>query len=503
MELQLKYSEVFTPETLYENYIEDKLEQDLVIPDYLSSAQKIIQCEARTVILDKSVSEDKITLDGLCIWKIMYLSEEDMMIHTLNCEKNFTEHFSLGKSGGMLRYKIKTKNVVCKLQSAQKAVCRATVCIAVQLTEQQAQTVVTGVEDESVQLRQMYVDAMIPVAEKECEFKVTGEIQLKHRKDVEVHKACSVLQIKERRSMDGKVLLKGSCKSRIILVSKEDRFAECVETETMFSQVFEVEKAKEGCVVIAGTEVLECDTQIGEEDGRQLLIIHTTALAQINLFYPEKLALTADAYHPEYELQCDMKQVPYYSKVLSVDVPIRCSQNVPMNANGIDVLYSDAEGEVDKITVQDGLMVIEGKVLITVMSLLDNEVMRTAFTLPFQTTRKSEDFFARMKCEAQISIDEIGYLITGESEMEISCECKLHLNVFLVSKSEAIAALALTERPVEHQMSSPLVLYYADAGEDLWEIGKKYRVPIRTLMENNHLECEEIKDSCLLFVTKR
>ena len=56
MELKLNFDEVFYPQTIYENYIEDKLEGDLILPDYLSSAQKIIHCEANPVVLNKSIT---------------------------------------------------------------------------------------------------------------------------------------------------------------------------------------------------------------------------------------------------------------------------------------------------------------------------------------------------------------------------------------------------------------------------------------------------------------
>ena len=502
MEMQLKFTEVFAPKTLYENYIEDKLEHDFVIPDYLSSAQKIIQCEAKTVILDKNIHEDKIILEGLCIWKILYVSEEDQMLHSISCEKNFSEHFSVDMSG-TLRFKVKTKNVLCKLQSSQRATCKATICIAVQINENENHSVLSDVSNESVQLRKNCVSVLSPIAEREFEFKSTGEIVLKHRREMQVHDANAEVIIKETRCLDRKIMIKGVCKNRVILISKEDCFAECLETETVFNQVFDVDGMTESSVAAVSIEAGECDTTINEEDGQRLLLVNTTCLAQISAFQTQAINFATDCYHTEKEVVSEKIGVPYYSKIVCNDLAVKCSRNIPMNAAGIDIFYNESQGEVEKISAQDDLLIIEGKVNVTFLYLLNREIVRSTYSLPFQATRRIDGTFARMKCDAQIVVEELGYLILSDTEIEINCECKIFLNAYLIDECNGIGQLSLSDQPVEKMMKTPLVLYYADAGEELWEIGKKYRVSMQTLLKSNQLQCEKLEKPSLIFISKR
>ena len=503
MEMQLNYTDVFSPEIIYENYIEDKLEHDLVIPDYLCSAQKIIHCEADAVILNKTLTDDKITLDGVCIWKIMYMSEEDSLIHCTTCERPFTEHFGISQSAGTLRYKIKIKNVVCKLHSPQKASCKATLCIAVQLTGNKSQTIVAGTSDDELQLCRRVSDAVIPVEECEREFKVVGEIALKNRREVEVHKAHSTLIIKERRCLDDKVIIKGVCKSNVVLISKEDCFAECVETETSFNQVFDVTGVNEKCIATAIVDAMECDTSINSEDGQQLLMVNTTVVAQISVFNSKQLCFITDAYHPTFDIKSETQTVPYYSQILCTDMPVHCTQNVRMQTNGIDMLYTEVDGEVEKISVQDDLMIIEGKVNISFVSLLEDEVSRNTYSIPFQTTRKSEGAFERLKCDATIAIDNLNYLILNDTEVEVNCDCKIALTAYMIEEQQTFVRLEQLGERQEHPMSSPLVIYYGAAGENLWDIGKKYGVPISVLKENNEIEQDVLEEEKLIFISKR
>ena len=56
MDLQSTYNNVYSPEIIYENYIEDKLEHNLVIPDYFCAAQKIVHCEANAIVMNKNIT---------------------------------------------------------------------------------------------------------------------------------------------------------------------------------------------------------------------------------------------------------------------------------------------------------------------------------------------------------------------------------------------------------------------------------------------------------------
>jgi hypothetical protein len=140
------------PKLMYENYIEDKLEQDLIIPDYYCSARKIVCCEAQTKVTNKGFSDNKVFLEGMCVWNIMYLSEEDGALHHIRCEKPFAEYFNVSCSQGNIRYKIKTKNVSCKLQSSQRGECKAILCIALKVSDNVNCKLLNGKTEQDIQL---------------------------------------------------------------------------------------------------------------------------------------------------------------------------------------------------------------------------------------------------------------------------------------------------------------------------------------------------------------
>ncbi len=503
MEQKLKYDDMITTEIVYENYIEDKLEQDLLIPDYLCSARKVVRCEAWATITSKSLLQDKLVLDGICKWNVLYLSEEDELLHRVSCEKTFSEYFATDVSEGSVKYKLRVKNVQCKLQSPGRAECRASLCLAVKVTQNKKQKVLSASQEPMLQLLQNKKTVFEPFAESEKEIKIVGEILKKGKRECDIHSPSASIQIKECRCSEDKILVKGICKSKAVFISKEDMHAETAETETAFSQMFEFAGINENSFVSVTAEVKECDTSMVDEGGQEILLVNTSALLCLSVSNKREIVVVSDAYHPEYMLEINKTKMQYCADMFRLDVADKISHKVHLNTAGINIYCADLHGEIEKITVQDDLMVIEGKVTACFIYLLNGEVCCSSYPLPFQITKAMERKFEHLKCEAEIYVDDFNYIITGESEIEIGCSLKVLLNASLLESGEMIESVSITENSVEQVMSSPLVIYYGSKGEHLWEIGKKYCVPISVLKKNNEIEDDLLDKDKILFISKR
>lgn len=501
MDLQSTYNNVFSPEIIYENYIEDKLEQNLVIPDYFCAAQKIVHCEANAIVLNKNVSEDKVMLEGICVWKILYVSDEDNLLHHISCERPFTEYFTVTAGEGTLRYKVRTKNIVCKLQSPQRAECKATLCIALKISENKSKKILASTGDEQLQLLQTTAVAYEPKAECEKEFKIVGEISLKQQ-EADVYKATSHLMIRECRCVDDKVILKGICKNNIILISKKDRAAECVENETSFNQVIEMQGIDEKCFASTCLEVLECDTAISAETDQNVVIISTSVLAHISAYYPHEFDWISDAYHPAFDLMCKKETIQYYSQIKTAEIATRISQQIHQKTKDMVVLYTESRGEIEKISVQDNVMIIDGKVMVSFVYKIDDEICHNTYSMPFQTTKVLDDKFERLKCEAELVVDNLNYIILNDTQIEVTCDCRVLMTAYMLQEENVMVEIDLDEETHEQVLSTPLVIYYGVKGEKLWDIGKKYYVPIEVLKKNNELTNDVLDKDTLIFVSK-
>ena len=54
------------------------------------------------------------------------------------------------------------------------------------------------------------------------------------------------------------------------------------------------------------------------------------------------------------------------------------------------------------------------------------------------------------------------------------------------------------EKPVERDGDYALKLYFADDGEDIWDIAKKYKTSVSAVMEENDLGGDSVSGRMLL-----
>lgn len=502
MDLKTNYKDIALPKTLYENYIEDKLEQDLIIPDYYCSAQKIVHCEADAVIHSKNITDDKVIFEGVCTWRLLYLSDEDNALHHITCEREFTEIFSAPSVNGCVRYKIKPKNVLCKLQSASRAECKAMLCLAVKIEGQEEQKLLAGSAEDCLQLKEEKTTHYEMKANCEKEFSLTGEISLKRRQEYDIYKIIPEIILRESKCYDGKIVIKGICKNKVILLSKDDCDAETVEIETAFTQLVESDAVCEGWYACMHCHFADSDASFVGEGEENVLTVRNTVIASIDVYCKREVSVISDAYHLERELDCQRQEFEMYRDIQETEALTHLSQRVHLDTKDMSVLYFESHSEIEKIDVQEGVMVIDGTLKVCCAYALNNSVYHKSFSFPFQSTRQLDHPFERLKCEAYAGVDNFNFIILSDTEMEIGCDVRISMTIYTLGQYNGIVDLQAGEPKSEKILKTPLVVYYGSKEENLWEICKKYSVPISTVMENNELTNETLLEDQLIFITK-
>lgn len=81
MELNLQRQTVTVNEAVYSGAVEQPLECDVLLPDYCPDIQKILRCEVSPSLLSAPVSGEKLTVDGMAVVHLYYLSEDGCLRH--------------------------------------------------------------------------------------------------------------------------------------------------------------------------------------------------------------------------------------------------------------------------------------------------------------------------------------------------------------------------------------------------------------------------------------
>ena len=81
------------------------------------------------------------------------------------------------------------------------------------------------------------------------------------------------------------------------------------------------------------------------------------------------------------------------------------------------------------------------------------------------------------------------------------CELKIDISVFSTMGDHLISELEIDEEaPKKTDNRASLTIYYADRGERIWDIAKKYNTSVIAVLEENGLENDEVEDRGMLLI---
>ncbi len=109
--------------------------------------------------------------------------------------------------------------------------------------------------------------------------------------------------------------------------------------------------------------------------------------------------------------------------------------------------------------------------------------------IPFTHRMTLSDIQTTFESDVTLSLEQNSYEITSDTELAVKAQItvKAHL-----SRKQQINVVTGVKglKPAEKKENPPLLVYYAQQGENLWNIAKRYRVPIQKILNDNGMSEE-------------
>lgn len=91
--------------------------------------------------------------------------------------------------------------------------------------------------------------------------------------------------------------------------------------------------------------------------------------------------------------------------------------------------------------------------------------------------------------DSSFAIEDVSFDIIGSDSVEVLVKIRIKLKVDKVENVSAVESLVIgkDDDPVK---TAPIIMYFAQPGDSLWNVAKKYRIPLSRLAQDNNLETE-------------
>lgn len=508
MEQLLSKNTMLTSQCVLEKREDAPISGEYVLPEYCADMAEILKCFAYPHIQNRQWSQEQLLVDGVADVRVLYLAEDRRCLHTLE----FTLPFSCVFRGvgevdcADIFLASETKYFSCRAVSPRKIEARGAVVVAVCVDSTISKYISTSAGDEDG----LYVrteEARYSIPNHSCEkvFTISESLEFDHSlppAEMLLGGHCQAV-LHECKLLKGKIIVKGNVHvHQTYTDSPQGDHTYVLDYDVPFSQIIDVAEAVEGIPYKATVQVLS-DTEkcsIGPDGENTVLDVSIKLLIQFKTYQSCTTPLLCDAFHSEYPVEIhrdDMNIIEMIEQryeeqeaTLNCDVPIDQWQEV------LDVWAQMSDLSYD---MENGRCRVKGRVQIGFL------VRNTHGEIACYECAK--DYRGEFSCQG--NSPEILFAITRVHYRAMSNRLdvivRLHVCITDVNKRTLryVCDLKPQKDNAYSENKATALIYYADAGESVWDIARRCHASPQSIMHENELPEDLLTDETLLIVPIR
>lgn len=473
------------------------------LPEYCPDVTAMLKCVIEPRIQNRQQSGDQLLVDGEACARILYLDEERKC---LRCAE-----FALPFSGGIrgvdqdvdaLPYiTMMVKYVNCRVVTPRRLEIRGAILLSIHRDACATKELATAVQSEDVFCKSEeivytklvgYTERVVSINESltfpdglpPAEMLLGGECR-------------SV--IRECKLLNGKAIVKGEVYVHQLYTDNvSGGKTYCLDYVLPFGQILDMEGIQESHRPIAQVMVLS-DVErcgVGPDGNANVLEFTAKLLVRLQVYQPEMTSMLLDAYHTQCPMDTEYEDIRICEhKGMQIEQPVFPLQLPLPERNVREIIDVWVTPQMVTSYCENGLVHVNGRLLVSVIYRDSDGCI--AFT------EKAEEFHTEYPSACSESfvdarVIDLHYRVVDDTlELQVTI-CLCIENATYHSQKSICATKLHLDSPFAKQRATAMV-YYADAGESVWEIAKTcHTSPDRICMENQLQN--EVMDKCSVLV---
>ncbi len=514
MELLLDKEPVFLTEVVYDGQTEQGVEFDYVLPDYYPDIFKILKCTLTPGIVSYSVSGPQLFLDGVVYIKVLYLSEQSAEIHCVEQRYTYSKTIELVKPPQQASVSLfsRTDYCNCRAVSGRRIDVRGAVSCKIKVTDCREDEILCGVSGMGTQVKRSSVNY--------CGSRLSASRQYIVREDIETGAGGGIVSIltvsctagvTDTKIIADKVVVKGEAKIKSLYLTRTangEAETEIMEAEIPLSQIVDLNGVTDAHSCFAQFDVMDCDLEVkqGDDGENRLIGCDLTLDCKVTAYQEAVLSPVCDLYSTDYESSYSVSPVKleHTPQMLSAQHSMRSTLECP---DGSVSEVFDCRCELLSSTVRAAEeggkhLIVSGQANIQLIG------KNSAGTPVFIEKTESFEFETELSvmhdgysANVSVSVSNVSYSISGESAVDVHVQLCAQGLVYQVRGVSAVSEISINEEaPKKKDTDYALKLYYAESGEEIWDIAKRYNTSVSAVSAENELEQERLSERCMLLI---
>lgn len=227
----------------------------------------------------------------------------------------------------------------------------------------------------------------------------------------------------------------------------------------------------------------------------------------IRIYEEEQLEIISDIYGVANEISASTHRADLRRLLARVTGKTKVTDHIHVKSgNVLQLLHSEGTVALEQQTVVENGILLQGSLSVKVMYITgedDSPYGCTQAQIPFRYTLDVPDIAPGDTDTVKGTVEQLQVTMLDGEEMDVKAVISFSTVVFKTVPMDLINQVTVSPLDTGRMSSLPgIVVYVVKDGDNLWNIGKKYYVPVETMRRMNGLESDELKTGQKLLIVK-
>ena len=467
------------------------LETEILISDYLPPVFKLVKCFARPVVLQKQLQPGRLTLEGYLRCTVYYQGEDGAGLCQTEQKLPFTKALELPEfefSAWTATAEGQTEYLNCRVVNPRRIEVRGAFGLVASVHAQLKTEVLTALADGGVEQRLRTLSGVRSAAVLDKLITVDGELAFPKPPEA-ILDITGTAEVRELKLLTAKAVAKGELRVLCAWRAEGDSTLQSQTAVLPFNQILDAEGISEDCRCLCVVEPVGFTVAQGEGGAPGALT--ATAMLHLRAWRPFQLQCVSDAFSTRFETTLTPQQVAAEQLAALLDETVVVTGSGPLPDAGARLLACFAAFGPAQIVPRGEGYALTARVVATAfgensLSELESYEKTLELSLPLKADCPPD---SELYPEVWLSAENLQCTCAGGA-LEVSITAHVEGAVLCRTACTCVGAIELGEplAPADPEIS--LRIYYAQAGEELFAIARRFHVSPGQMLAANDLPAD-------------
>ena len=486
---------------------EQIVDVDITLPDYCPDIEKILKCTLIPKIYTRSISGGQLTVDGVSVVRILYCDSIKHNVRTFSQTVPFTATFNLKSTPEqyVILCDTKCEYINCRALSPRKLVIHGAFSLSAKVVSKEQNSFYSFDEDCDLMAKEKEIKVSDLCVLCQEQFSFTEDITVSNKPAVESLLSYDVsVNITDLKSIHNKIMLNAELVLNAMYIYDLDNGnIEHFSYVFPISRVIDCENVTDETTNVPLLEVMSSDLHIRNDqmnDGSLLNLDVKLCFSELG-FMEKSINVIEDVYSTTYMVEKEMGSLN-----------VECEHSFESFTHILKTALKLESVDIGKVidihcdslalspVISDGNLNLCGKLsLCMLLEDKDGNVSYIERIVEVDFKPQHTRSFDRVELK-EVKVNSLSFRLSSDCTVDVRMEIKVSLLFCDVLSINSVVSVNALEDKLIQKDDCSLILYFADKGEDVWDISKTYCTKQNLLMSENSLEDTVLSASQMLLI---